>query len=81
MEALKQAISTLTLVNKRKEMEFKKDRRMLVASSSLMFKENIYQFEAQDTKNELQRRCDELEQQIKNQKQMNRAQNLVKLGI
>ncbi|KAL3072462.1 hypothetical protein niasHS_017436 [Heterodera schachtii] len=30
IEALKQAISTLTLVNKRKEMEFKKDRRSLL---------------------------------------------------
>jgi hypothetical protein len=62
MDALKQAISSLTLVNKRKEMEFKKDRRLLV-----------------EAKDELQRRCEQLEQQLKEQKQQSKSREVVLL--
>uniref|UniRef100_A0A914HEI2 BRCT domain-containing protein n=1 Tax=Globodera rostochiensis TaxID=31243 RepID=A0A914HEI2_GLORO len=59
MEALKQAISTLTLVNKRKEMEFEKDRQSLV-----------------EAKDALQKRSNDLEQQLKSLKQQNKTQHL-----
>jgi hypothetical protein len=62
MDALKQAISSLTLVNKRKEMEFKRDRRLLV-----------------EAKDELQRRCEQLEQQLKEQKQQSKSREVVLL--
>uniref|UniRef100_A0A183CGL3 C2H2-type domain-containing protein n=1 Tax=Globodera pallida TaxID=36090 RepID=A0A183CGL3_GLOPA len=62
MEALKQAISTLTLVNKRKEMEFKKDRRLLV-----------------EAKDELLKRSNDMEQQLKLLKQQNKTQHLKQL--
>ena len=62
LESLKQAITTLTLVNKRKEMEFKRDRRALV-----------------DAKDEMQRRCEQLEQQLQEKKQQNKSQNLRRL--
>uniref|UniRef100_A0A914HF02 GRIP domain-containing protein n=1 Tax=Globodera rostochiensis TaxID=31243 RepID=A0A914HF02_GLORO len=62
MEALKQAISTLTLVNKRKEMEFKKDRRLLV-----------------EAKDELLKRGNDMEQQLKLLKQQNKTQHLKQL--
>lgn len=62
MEALKQAITTLTLVNKRKEMEFKRDRKALM-----------------EAKDELQRRCDQFEQQLKEQRQQSKTQNLRRL--
>uniref|UniRef100_A0A183CBC6 Uncharacterized protein n=1 Tax=Globodera pallida TaxID=36090 RepID=A0A183CBC6_GLOPA len=57
MEALKQAISTLTLVNKRKEMEFKKDRRSLVEAKDELLKRS----------NDLEQQLMSLKQQNKTQ--------------